>query len=119
MFNPRNDTIQVKCNMNNVYMQEARIISAIRAARAALNWTQPELAQASGVALVTIARMEVGLMSPRLSTLVKLKAAIEGAGIRIADDNPAGGYTLMVEERGVAEMARRIEAGREKSSGAG
>ncbi len=98
--------------MNNIFSQEARIISAIRAARAALNWTQPDLAVRSGVALVTIARMESGQISPRLATLAKLKAAIEGAGVRIADDNPIGGYTLSVEGRGVEEMARRIEAGR-------
>lgn len=117
MEKPRNDTIHVKYNMNNIFLQEARIISAIRAARAALSWTQPDLAKASGVALVTIARMEAGLMSPRLSTLVKLKAAIEEAGIRIADDNPVGGYSLMVEERGVVELARRIEVGRRGDAG--
>ena len=98
--------------MKDIFTQEARIISAIRAARAALNWTQPDLAARSSVALVTIARMESGQMSPRLATLAKLKSAIEAAGVRIADDNPPGGYTISVEARGVEEMARRIEAGR-------
>ncbi|WP_145770301.1 helix-turn-helix domain-containing protein [Denitratisoma oestradiolicum] len=91
--------------MNIVFSQETRIISAIRAARAALNWTQPDLAKNSGVALVTIARMESGMMSPRLSTLAKLKAAIETAGVRIADDYPPGGYTLTVSEQGISEAA--------------
>jgi transcriptional regulator with XRE-family HTH domain len=92
--------------MDNVLLQVTRIVSAIRAARAALNWAQPELAKRSGVALVTIARMESGKMSPRLSTLVKLKTTIEAAGIRISDDYPTGGFTLTVSEQSMLEAAR-------------
>ncbi|WP_420798043.1 helix-turn-helix transcriptional regulator [Ectothiorhodospira variabilis] len=45
-----------------------RIISSIKSARAALGWTQPELAQRAGISKVALARLEAGLASPRLST---------------------------------------------------
>ena len=93
-------------------MQVIRVISALRAARSALGWNQPELAQRSGVGLVTIARMESGMMSPRLSTIAKLKTAIEGAGVRIADDYPAGGFTLTVTGPGIEEACRNQKSGR-------
>lgn len=91
--------------------QEIRIISAIKAARAALDWSQPVLAKKAGVSLVALARLEAGMASPRLSTISKLKAAIERAGVRIADDYPPGGYTVTVSEAGVVESVRRLAVG--------
>lgn len=87
--------------------QETRTVSSIRAARMALGWSQPDLATHSGVSLVTIARLEAGMASPRLSTLSKLKEALTRAGVRIVDDEPPGGYTLSVNAQAVAESARR------------
>ncbi|MCG5504567.1 helix-turn-helix domain-containing protein [Ectothiorhodospira variabilis] len=81
--------------------QEIRIISSIKSARAALGWTQPELAQRAGISKVALARLEAGLASPRLSTLTKIKAALEAGGVRIADDYPPGGYTLTVFTEGL------------------
>lgn len=100
-------------------MQVIRVIAALRAARSALGWNQPELAQRSGVGLVTIARMESGMMSPRLSTIAKLKTAIEHAGVRIADDYPVGGFTLTVTEPGIEEAARNQKSGRAVGSAVG
>lgn len=91
--------------------QEARIISSIKAARAALDWSQPVLAKRAGVSLVALARLEAGMASPRLSTLSKLKAAIESAGVRIADDYPPGGYTLTVSEAGMVESVNQKVVG--------
>lgn len=91
--------------------QETRIISSIKAARAALDWSQPVLAKRAGISLVALARLEAGMASPRLSTISKLKAAIEGAGVRIADDYPPGGYTVTVSDAGIAESARGMAVG--------
>lgn len=93
--------------------QETRIVSSLRSARAALGWSQPVLAKRAGVSLVALARMEAGMASPRLSTVAKLKSAIENAGIRIADDYPPGGYTVTVTEAAIAESMRRPVVGEE------
>jgi transcriptional regulator with XRE-family HTH domain len=95
--------------------QEARIVSSIKAARAALGWSQPMLAKKSGVSLVAIARLEAGMASPRLSTISKLKIAIEASGIRIADDYPPGGYTLTAAESAITESASRQVVGAKDS----
>jgi len=73
-----------------------RIISAIKAARSALGWSQPELARRSGVSVVTIARAESGAISPRISTIFALQKAIEEAGVIVQDNSPVNGYTLIV-----------------------
>jgi len=88
--------------------QEIRIISSIKAARAALDWSQPVLAQKANVSIVAIARLETGTVSPRLSTISKIKTAIEAAGVRIADDYPPGGYTLTVSDIGIREAKRTM-----------
>ena len=49
--------------------------------------------------MVTIARMETGMMSPRLSTLSKLKTALSEAGVRIVNESPAGGFSLYVDPK--------------------
>lgn len=91
-----------------IVSQETRIVSSIRAARAALGWAQPELAKRAGVSLVALARLESGMSSARLSTVAKLKAAIEHAGVRIADDHPPGGFTLTMSQEGMVESYRNL-----------
>jgi transcriptional regulator with XRE-family HTH domain len=78
-------------------MQARKVISALKAGRAALSWSQDELAMRSGIALITVARMEAGRASPRLSTVGRLKQTLEQQGVRIIDDSPQGGFTLLVE----------------------
>jgi transcriptional regulator with XRE-family HTH domain len=82
--------------------QAQKVISALKAARAALDWSQDDLAKRSGTALVTIARMEAARVSPRLSTVAKLKQTLEAAGVRIIDESPHGGFTVVVEGRALA-----------------
>jgi len=82
--------------------QAQKVISSLKAARAALSWSQDDLAQRSGTALVTIARMEAARVSPRLSTVAKLKQTLEEAGVRIIDESPLGGFTVVVEGRALA-----------------
>ena len=65
----------------------------IRAARGALGWSAQDLAQESGVGHRTIVRMEAanGVPLGRVSTLLDVKAALEGAGIEFVgspDDRP-------------------------------
>jgi len=78
-----------------------RIISAIKAARSALGWSQPELARRSGVSVVTIARAESGAISPRISTLLALQKSIEDAGVVIQDNSPINGYTLIIKPEAI------------------
>lgn len=60
-----------------------RSISAgqIKAARALLDWSQESLAQATNLSIATIRKLECGAISPRQSTMVVIREAIEGAGI--------------------------------------
>jgi transcriptional regulator with XRE-family HTH domain len=55
----------------------------VRAARGFLGWSARELAEASGVALQTVQRIEqhAGLPSTRVQTLQDIVSALEAAGI--------------------------------------
>ena len=65
----------------------------VRAARALLRWSAQELADASGVGVATIRRMEVteGVPSGQVRTLLAMKEALESAGVEFVGsptDNP-------------------------------
>lgn len=62
----------------------------IRAARALLNWSQADLAAASGVALQSIKNIETGKTDPRLSTATALCRALEAAGVEFIAENGGG-----------------------------
>lgn len=89
---------------------QAQALSAIRAARFALNWSQADLAIASGVSEVSIARLESGAISPRLSTISKVQGALEAAGVAITLNQPSGGYTLALTPGAVATSRRRYDS---------
>ena len=68
-------------------------MAQIRAARALLRWTAQDLADASGVGVATIRRIEVidGIPSTNLRTLSAIQTALESAGIEFIgspDDAP-------------------------------
>jgi transcriptional regulator with XRE-family HTH domain len=65
----------------------------IRAARALLGWRQEELAKASRIGTATIQRIErsVGPIRGYVSTLMRIQASFEQAGIRFLDNEPGGG----------------------------
>lgn len=86
----------------------AALIAALKAARAALGWSQMQLAAASGISKVTIARMESGMMSPRLSTLSALQAAMERSGVRMTLNDPTGGFSLRVEAKALGSNQAAI-----------
>ena len=64
----------------------------IQAARALVRMLQSELASASGVALVTIKRLEAtrGTIGAQLRTVLAIKAALEAAGVIFIDANGEG-----------------------------
>lgn len=55
----------------------------VRAARALLRWSAQELADASGVGVATIRRMEVtkGVTSGQIRSLLAIQLALETAGV--------------------------------------
>jgi len=68
----------------------------LRAARALLGIDQRALAEASGLSVATIQRMEAseGVVRGNVDSLVKLVAALEGSGIELlgeGSESPGGG----------------------------
>jgi len=64
----------------------------IRAARALVDWTQPDLAREAGLSLPTIRRME-GAMGPGRSSAANVDAvrrALEGGGVEFIGPDAAG-----------------------------
>jgi transcriptional regulator with XRE-family HTH domain len=63
----------------------------VRAARALLGWSQPEVAEAAGVSAMTVKRAE-GSGQPPASTdaMAKVQAALEKAGVLFLDENGEG-----------------------------
>lgn len=55
----------------------ARFGSNVRAARLARDWTQEDLAHATGLAVVQISRIERGAREIRLTTLLRLIDALD------------------------------------------
>jgi transcriptional regulator with XRE-family HTH domain len=66
----------------------------IRAARALLGWRQEDLSKAAGVGTATIQRIEKSEqpISGYVSTLVRIRAAFEQAGILFTDEDETGGF---------------------------
>jgi transcriptional regulator with XRE-family HTH domain len=73
----------------------------IRAARALLGWRQQELSKASGVGTATIRRIEKSgrAMTGYVSTLVRIQAAFEQAGIQFIEDDETGGFGLRMAKK--------------------
>ena len=75
-------------------------VEQIKAARAFLGWSAEDLAKVSGVGATTLRRYEMGsgVPSANVSTLSKIKLALEKAGIEFTGDplkNP--GVVLHIE----------------------
>lgn len=65
--------------------------SQCRAARGLLKWTQPKLAEVSGIGLSTINRYENETRPPRAEAVRRLRAALERAGVEFIPNNADGG----------------------------
>jgi transcriptional regulator with XRE-family HTH domain len=61
-----------------------------RAARALINWSQPQLAEASGVSVSTIRDFETGKRSPIVNNLAALRRALEAAGVELTNGEQPG-----------------------------
>lgn len=96
--------------------QEEMLVAAVRAARLALGWTQGDLAAASGVSEVSIARLETFAISPRLGTISKIQGALQVAGAAITINQPAGGFSLALTPEAVAGSRQRLTSSRSKGS---
>jgi hypothetical protein len=64
----------------------------VRAARALLRWEQRDLAEASGVSLPSIKRLETqpGALAAQQRTIVELRSALEKAGVEFIAGNGGG-----------------------------
>jgi transcriptional regulator with XRE-family HTH domain len=66
--------------------------SQLRAARALLAWSQERLAEASGVSLPTVKRLEPGegSLATKVETMEKLQRALVSAGVEFTNDGEPG-----------------------------
>jgi len=70
----------------------------VRTARALLDWTQPELAKAAGIALATLKRFEKGHRTPIPVVRAAMFAALEKAGVQFQDDGKRLGASISVRK---------------------
>lgn len=83
----------------------------IRAARALLNWSQAQLADASRIASQSIKNIERGITDPRLSTAMAIKTTLEKAGVQFLDPHDAAtgpGVALKAAET-AADLTHKID----------
>jgi transcriptional regulator with XRE-family HTH domain len=62
----------------------------VRMARAALNWTVRDLAQAAGLHRNTITNIETGRYAGDSATLATIAAVLKRAGVEFIDENGGG-----------------------------
>lgn len=60
-------------------------LEQIKAARSLLNWTQGDLANASGISKPALANFERGIAKPRTETVTALQRALEEAGVEFIE----------------------------------
>jgi len=77
----------------------------VRAGRALLRWEQKDLAEASGVSLPTIKRLEAtpGPLSAHGPTIAAMRRAFETAGLEFIPENGGGAGIRFRERRGTSE----------------
>ena len=75
-------------------------VAQLRAARALLGWSQGELAEASGLAIATIKRMESarGPMKSSAENVLKVQQALEDAGVIFIDQGDGRGPGVQLRE---------------------
>jgi predicted transcriptional regulator len=73
----------------------------IRAARALLDWRQDHLAQAADVGITTIRRIEAqrGPVMGYVSTVLRIQAAFEKAGIQFIEEDQSGGIGVRLMKK--------------------
>jgi len=68
-------------------MQQTIAVGArqMKAARALMDWSQEALAEASGISIATIRKLEIGFVSPRGKTMSAVRRAFEDAGLEFIE----------------------------------
>ncbi len=89
--------------------------SQLRAARALLGVDQRQLAELADISLPTIQRMEAsdGMVRGNVDSLMKLIAALEGAGVELIADNAVshgGGRGVRLKEAVSLQNGRRTKS---------
>jgi len=81
----------------------------VKAARSLLAWSQEQLAEASGVSIPTIKRLEAeeGEIGGRAETAVKMIAALEAAGVAFTNGGEPG---VKIKAAGEAKPPARAKA---------
>jgi transcriptional regulator with XRE-family HTH domain len=72
----------------------------IKAARALLGWTGKELAEKSGVHVVTIARIETGRSKASKLSAAAIERAVTEAGLEVIHENGDGGVGVRLRNNG-------------------
>ncbi|HEY0835456.1 MAG TPA: helix-turn-helix transcriptional regulator [Azospirillum sp.] len=73
----------------------------IRAARALVGWSRDELAAAIGMAVRTLARLELGETPyPRVATITAIRTALEGAGVEFLAAGESAGPGVRLRKVG-------------------
>lgn len=62
----------------------------LRAARALLDWSRDQLAEAAATTTRTLARLEAGENAPRSTTLTAIRIALEAAGVEFTNGDAPG-----------------------------
>jgi transcriptional regulator with XRE-family HTH domain len=78
----------------------------MRAARALTGWEQSDLAEAAGISIATVRKIEQGAIGTRPSTEARIVAAFERAGLQLIPEGPDGGAGVRWKEREMTEQMR-------------
>jgi transcriptional regulator with XRE-family HTH domain len=81
-----------------------------RAARALLDWSQPKLAEASGLGLSTVVDFERSRRSVPEKTLAAIRGALEAAGVRFIDDGEGVCVTLKKPDQAATIAVENLNA---------
>lgn len=76
-------------------------IRQVKAARELIGWKQTDLADASGLSIVTVRRLEAqaGELGGRADTAAKIVAALEKAGVIFVEENGEGPGVRLRKDR--------------------
>jgi len=97
----RASLLLVKAYESNNSRKTMLQVAQLRAARALLGWRQEDLARTAKVGVATIRRIESqqGPLAAYVSTLLKIQAAFEQAGIQFIDHDETGGFGLRMAKK--------------------
>ena len=84
----------------------------IRAARTLLGWRQEDLSKAAGIGTATIQRIEksVHTITGYASTLARIQAAFEDAGVLFIDEDELGGIGVRLAKKEKTAMTSSFRA---------